>query len=328
MALAGTAVYFAQPFSNKEIWSSRQAMISFTVLLLPGFGGVIGAVWSCIATRPTGAWEDVPVDSNLTRSKIDWENALEVVPIVDVLTDGGVNQKKRILLYSRDLSSKVNVPVTRLALADPDPEVRYYAAGLINRTETLYLAEITRLEKIVLENENDPQAWNSLADAYHAMVAEGISGDELGRFYKEKRLRTLERSLSINSHQPLTAVRRAETLLSLGRQREAVEAVRDLVHSTERDRALGVLLSAAYDQNDQSEIDRLASMIKDPEKLPIELRGLVDLYKELRERRVEDETTYADSALRGSHSNRRNRIDLSDQQLRRAREEAAAGYDN
>ncbi|WP_028402785.1 tetratricopeptide repeat protein [Ectobacillus panaciterrae] len=282
MILAGFGVYLAQPVSRTQVWSSRQTMISWTVLLLPGLGSVIGVVWSLIPSHPYGAWEDVPVTSETYQSKVDWGALVDMVPLIDVLTDGEVNQKKEMLLYSQELEDKINVPIVRHGLVDQDPSVRYYAASLINQAEAVHTAEITRLERLLSEGQANTDAWNRLAEEYWSLVDEGIAGEELGRFYQEKRLYALEQSLAINPHQPLTAIQQAEAFLALGRWKESMQVAANWLTSPERDRALGVLLAVAYEQNDQWEINRLSLMVKNLEALRSDVRGLVELYRERR----------------------------------------------
>jgi hypothetical protein len=282
MVLAGLVVYLAQPVSRNQVWSSRQTMISWTVLLMPGLGSVIGAVWSLIPSRPQGAWEDVPVTSETYQSKVDWGVLVDTVPLIDVLKDGEVNQKKEMLLYSRDLENKIDVSIVRHGLVDQDPSVRYYAASLLNQAEAVHTAEITRLERLLSEDRINTDAWNRLAEEYRAFIDEGIAGGELGRFYQEKRLYALEQSLTINPHQTLPAIQRAEAFLALGKWEEAKQVATSWLTSSERDRALGVLLAVAYEQNDQWEINRLSFMIKNLEALLPDVRGLVELYRERR----------------------------------------------
>ncbi len=281
-AFALLVAHLAQPISEIQPWSSRQALTALTCFLLPGIGGLIAALWSTQVTRVQGAWQDVPVAQEVYRSSIDWGGVLDVVPLIDVLEGQDAQKKKRVLLQAQSMSSKIQVPVVRKALDDPDPEVRYYGASLLSRAEAAHSAQIRRLEKRLERMPEDVDAWNELATEYELIIEEGIAGAELSHFYLDKRLSVLKRSLFLNPDQPQVGIEKAQTLFFLKRYQEAEAEAKLWLGQRQAetaDRARGVLIQLAYEQNDQELLIRLVREVTDVHHLPDFMQGLVQLWR-------------------------------------------------
>jgi len=273
--------FAAQPASERQPWSSRQALIALTAVLMP-LGGVLAFFWSLRVTKPNGAWTDVPLQQKPYRSPIDWEGVLDVVPLIDVLDSDDAAYKKNVLLQVQTTRSPVEVSVVRRALDDRDPEVRYYAAGLLNHTEASYSNRIRRLEGELEEHSGETEVWNLLAQAYGEIIQSGIAGTELSRFYLEKRFGVLQKSLELQPDQPETGIETAQTLLALGRTSEAETAARRWLDAGGElsDLARGVLVEVAYQERDLYFLRTLALEVEDPAHLPERLQGVVRLVKQ------------------------------------------------
>jgi polysaccharide biosynthesis protein PelE len=275
------AMFLAQPTRRRQPWSSRQSMIAWTALLVPGVGCLFAAFWSSRKVNPQGAWQDVPVAQEAYRSRVDWSGVLDVMPLIDVLEGQDPVRKKEALLRIQTMRSAVEVSVVRQALDDDDPEVRYYAASLLSYVEKVNTTRISKLEARLADDPEDVEAWNKLAAEYGGIIAKGIAGEELSRFFLEKRLAALDRSLALERDQPLTSIERADTLLALGRSAEAVVVASSWVTgfgSEVADAARAVLIRAAYERQDQRELRRLLGEVADVERLPEEVRGLARLW--------------------------------------------------
>lgn len=274
-------VYLVQPSTNIRPWSSRQALTAFAAIFLPGAGSFVAAFWSWQVTRVQGAWQDVPVSPPLYRSQIDWNEVLDVVPLIDVLNGDDTERKKRTLLHLQTMRSAIEAKVVRQALADPDPEVRYYAASLLSHAEAVHTSRINNIDRELKRNPDEPALWNDLAAEYRALIDEGIAGDELGRFYQEKRLLALERSLALEPKQPLAGLEKANVLFALGHVEEAEQEARRWLSTHTAplilDRARAVLIKTAYARGDQEELKRHARAVQEMEHLPEDVRGLVEL---------------------------------------------------
>lgn len=280
--LALLFAHFAQPISSLRPWSSRQSLTALTCFLLPGIGGFMAAYWSTRVTKVQGAWQDVPVAQDAYRSPIDWSGVLDVVPMIDVLEGNDPQRKKSVLLQAQSMPGGIQVPVVRKALDDADPEVRYYGASLLSRAEAVHSMHIRKLESELESRPDDVEIWNKLADEYRQIIEKGIAGAELSRFYLDKRLGVLNRSLSLAPDQPMAGVERAQTLFLLDRFDEAEQVALNWYENSagvHADRALGVLMQIAYERNDQQRLVELAGLVSDGENLPDAVRGLVQLWE-------------------------------------------------
>jgi hypothetical protein len=283
MVLALLTAHLAQPISAVRPWSSRQALTALTCMLMPGIGGMMAAFWSTRVTKVQGAWQDVPVAQEVYRSNIDWNGVLDVVPLIDVLEGVDPKRKKTVLLHAQSMRSEIQVPVVRKALDDPDPEVRYYGASLLSRAEAVHSQRIRELEKVLVDEPHNVGVWNKLADEYGAIIKEGIAGEELARFYLDKRLEVLNRSLKLDPHQPETGIEKAQTLFLLGRWDEAESEAKKWLTKGSRedaDRARGVLIELAFERNHQQMLVQLIGEVEDARRLPDHVRGLVQLWEQ------------------------------------------------
>ncbi|MCX7568888.1 hypothetical protein OS242_02795 [Tumebacillus sp. DT12] len=277
---------WVQPFSEEKPWSARQSLTAWTAVLIPGLGSWIAAAWSLMISRPQGAWQDVPVALETYRSSIDWGGVLDVVPLIDVLDSPDPVRKKNTLLQIQTMRSAIEVSVVRRALDDEDPEVRYYAAGLLNYAENVHSSRIAKLEERLSEDPEDIGAWNDLSDEYAAIIREGIAGEELSQFFLEKRLMVLEQSLRLDPMQPVAGIAKAETLFQLGRLDEAEWTASEWISDEDgrmADAARAVLMRAAYQRGDQELLETLMGAVQDVDRLPEEVRDTVRFWRRTKE---------------------------------------------
>jgi len=287
--LAILAAYVAQPVSRREPWAARQALAAAMMVLIPT-GGLMALYWSWRRTIPSGSWSDVPTVPDLYRSPLHWEGVLDVVPLIDVLDSEDATYKKSVLLQVQTMRSPVEISVVRKALDDPEPEVRYYAASLLSHEEAAHMERIRRLEQQTDLHPQAPQAWHDLALEYGELIRAGIAGQELSRFFQEKRLAALDRSLALDPHAAHVAVERAESLLALGQLASAEQAATAVVDATSgavADRARGVLMGLAWMRDDQQQLLALARQVKHLAALPDEVRGLAALVLQDAQQEVE-----------------------------------------
>lgn len=307
--LAWLVVTLAQPRPGSKKWSSRQAVISITVLMLPGFGSLMAFYWSTRRVRLQGAWQDLPTEQKAYHSPIDWGGMIDVVPMIDVLDSTDSQFKKQVLVKAQMMGHPVQTQVVRKGLEDPDPEVRYYAASLLSRVEAVHVDRVRRLEKQI---ENEPEQstlWNHLAEEYKSIIEQDVVEQELRTFYLEKRLAALDQSLSLEPHQPRIGIERARTLLELGWVDEAEseanrwiakvetfrntglvdleqvdkvepEANRLLANGNSlKDSALSVLVEVAFARNDQALLEMYMEQVQEADALPQHLQGLFSLWR-------------------------------------------------
>ncbi|HEU4964655.1 MAG TPA: hypothetical protein VFV52_12485 [Bacilli bacterium] len=280
-ALMLLVLYLAQPFSSVRPWSSRQALIGFNALLMPGVGSFVAAFWSSQVGNLQGAWQDMPKQLPVYRSAIDWNDVLDVVPLIDVLEGEDTALKKRTLLHLQTMRSSIEAKVVRQALSDADPEVRYYAASLLSHAEAVHTARINDIERELDRRPEDATLWNELAAVYRALIVQDIAGAELNRFYQEKRWLALERSLRLQPEQPMIGLQKADALFALGRieeaEGEAMHWLSTYIAPQILDRARAVLIRVAYARGDQEGVREWVRGVQDPAHLPDDVRGLVEL---------------------------------------------------
>ncbi|MGZ4032494.1 MAG: tetratricopeptide repeat protein, partial [Tumebacillaceae bacterium] len=280
VVLAWGAVLLAQPLKKWVFWSSRQALTSITLLLLPVLGSLIAFYWSTRRTNPQGAWQDMPEEKRSRRSVVDLGGVIDVVPMIDVLDSDDSVRKKKALVKAQLMGSHVQTSIVRKGLEDADPEVRYYAASLLARLDAVHANRVRQVEKRLAKDEQNPLLWNALALAYKNILEQDIAEEELSLFYQEKRLAALDRSLSLNNRQPLAGIERAEALFALGRVEEAeMEAQRWLAVGDEwNDRAIAVLIEVAFQRNDQEKLEQYLEMVQEISHVPQHLQGLIRLW--------------------------------------------------
>jgi polysaccharide biosynthesis protein PelE len=280
--LAWGAVYLAQPVKGRVKWSSRQALTSITLLLLPLIGSLIALYWSTRRSEPQGAWMDMPAEPRGRRTVIDLGGVIDVVPMIDVLDSDDSARKKRALVKAQLMGSQVQTSIVRKGLEDSDPEVRYYAASLLSRVEAVHANRVRQVEKRLAEDQDNPLLWNALALAYKNIVEQDVVEQELRLFYQEKRLDALDHSLFLERWQPLASIERAEALFALERVDESEEEAQRWLNAGEEwnDRAVAVMIEVAYLRNDQVRLELYLQMVQDVSHVPQHLQGLTRLWQQ------------------------------------------------
>ncbi len=202
MALHGAAIVFSRLAAHvrrPDLSPVERDLVTWTGLLVPGFGPVIG--WSLPRRAEQEEAENAHAvferyadhvkarDSGYERTLFtgdyvrDLARELDVESYREVLRQGQTDQKRSALRRLAELGEARHFALIRECLLDPSHEVRLYAYSELERAGRPYEEAIADGSRMLRRSPDDPDALLVMARAYHDYAASGIQDPQMAGWY-------------------------------------------------------------------------------------------------------------------------------------------------
>lgn len=168
-------------------------LFAMLVFFLPGFGAVGGLatfISARVILKRQGLAESYEESFKMGEDALFLGSAsddllqeeLSIEPIVDILAGDDVALKRGCISLLRKMKNKRAVELLKQSLADPSPEIRFYAHTALTRIESDF-AELLGEAQKRREEEDSPYSARVLARVYRRYAASGLPEDSMRRQY-------------------------------------------------------------------------------------------------------------------------------------------------
>jgi hypothetical protein len=154
-------------------------------------------------------------------------NAAAVASFRDILAGGTIEQKRQVLSLIADHFRPAFAPALQEALIDKEPTIRVQAASAIAVIENRFLDGHMQRHAACARSPSDVPLRLDLAQHQKAYAEAGLLDDDRRRHALQRALSLYESS--VNSLDANAVVAMGDTLLQLGRPREAMTLLKPLI---------------------------------------------------------------------------------------------------
>jgi len=153
----------------------------------------------------------------------DLARELDAESYVEVLRNGGTDQKRNALRRLATLGDPKHFAQIRGCLLDPAHEVRLYAYSELEKAGQVYEDEIAELSKKLAKRPRHIASLLRLAQVQYEYAASGIHDSAMAAFYFKTVLRYAKRAIEAGADGPEAVWMSARALARMDQPREALD---------------------------------------------------------------------------------------------------------
>jgi predicted Zn-dependent protease len=218
--------------------------------------------------------DEIPTD--LPR-QLDMLPALQVEPLVDLLSGDDQDLKRAAADALVSTRSKSAVDQLRILLRDPDLETRLSASLRLVALEDEISLETQAAREATEQSPRDPSSWSSLAQVYINYASSGLSDAATNRQYLSQAAEAYQNALQLNPHQQRLALALGRAYLAVDELPTAQPLLEYAKESeAERVEAELLLMELAYRRGDFAALAKRAHSTRGSVRASHPNRDLVD----------------------------------------------------